>query len=297
MKWERREVLRGVAALTGATLGGAVTGEIGSEVTDATVGDRAIVGASAASEGTVENERNEGEEAENQQNENAESQQEEGVESQQVDTSLSPGVTLFDLNGDGAFTATVERASSEMQDDAHPGPIHVTSQGRETVDFAASVVQPDGQVTLGGLNRLTFDYYEGPENGGGGQAGAAAPGQTFVVVENADGRHGAYLAYGAGTPAEEWLTHDVLAQLQGDTAGTNGWFEYTPIEENYDGKTFDDFVGRFGTDARLLRVGVGLGSAANPTTLDVFYDNLSINDATRRFPTEVVNRVSNVNPL
>lgn len=286
MDRERRAVLRGVAALTGATLGGSALG-----------------GASAASDGTAENWRSERAEVEYRQ-EDGENRQDEGVEEgdrqeepdgQGIDNSLPPGVTLFDLNGDGTFTARVERASPEMQDDAHPNPIHITSKGRETVDFAASVVEPDGQVTLGDLDRLTFDYYEGPENDGGGQA--AAPGQTFVVVENADGRHGAYLAHDGGGPAEEWLTFDVLARMSGDTGEANGWFEYTPIEEGYDGETFDDFVGRFGTDARLLRVGVGLGSAANPTTLDTFYDNLTIGDATRRFPTEVAGRVSNVNPL
>jgi hypothetical protein len=187
-----------------------------------------------------------------------------------------------------------------MQDEAHPGPIHVTSQGRETADFAASVVEPDGEVTLGDLTRLTYDYYESSDNASAGdQAGAAAPGQTFVVVENDDGRHGAYLVHDPDPdrPREEWLTDDVLARLQGDTAGTSGWFEYTEIEEGYDGETFDDFVTRFGEESRLSRVGVGLGSAANPSVLDVFYDNLSIGDATRQFPTEVANRVSSENPL
>lgn len=282
MNRERRAVLRGVAALTGATVGGALTGE--------TVWSGAIIGASAASDEGTENRQDEGDE----------NRQDEGAESQQIDTSLPPGVTLFDLDGDGAFTATVEQAPAEMQDDAHPGPIHVTSQGRQTTDFAASVVEPDGEVTLGDVDRLTYDYYEGADNASGrGRAGAAAPGQTFVVVENDDGRHGAYLVHdpNADRPREEWLTDDVLARLQGDTAGTSGWFEYTEIEADYDGETFDDFVGRFGTDARLSRVGVGLGSAANPSTLDAFYDNLSVDDATRRFPTEVANRVSNENPL
>lgn len=257
MNRERREVLRAIAALTGAGVGSGVAVGTGSESGKAT--------------------------------------------NQGIDTELPPGVVLFDLNGDGEFTARVERTPPEAGDDEHRNAIHITSGGRETVDFAASVVEPRGRVTLGDLARLRYDYYEGTDNGDDRrQAGAAAPGQTFVVVENADGRHGAYLTYDHATddrPAGEWLTHDVYARLTGDTAGTSGWFEYTPIETGYEGKTFDDFVGRFGTDARLLRVGVGLGSAANPTTLDVFYDALTIDGETRRFPVSVEKRVADRDAL
>lgn len=270
MNRERRAVLRGIAALTGAGVGsgGTVAASGDSKRTmDEQVGERAVD--ERGNERTV---------------------------NQEIDTELPPGVVLFDLNGDGEFSATVERAPREVRGDGHRNAIHITSGGRETVDFAASVVQPRGRVTLGDVERLRYDYYEGTDDvDGRRQAGAAAPGQTFVVVENADGRHGAYLTYDHASddrPAGEWLTHNVYARLTGDTAGTSGWFEYTPIEADYDGKTFDDFVGRFGTDARLLRVGVGLGSAANPTTLDVFYDALTIDGETRQFPISVEKRVA-----
>ncbi|WP_137284824.1 hypothetical protein [Halorussus salinisoli] len=215
---------------------------------------------------------------------------------QQVDTSLPPGVTLFDLNDDGAYAARVEAASAEMRDDDHPRPIHVTSGGNSTVDYAVSIAAPSTETTVGGLDNLTYDYYEGPNNVSSDGSDASAPDATFLVVENADGRHGMYLTYDAGEDDDEqWATFDVLDRMQGDTAGTSGWFEYTEIESGYDGENFDDVVGRFGDDARLVRVGIGHGNAVDPATLDVFYDNLSIDGRTNRFPVSVTKRVSQAN--
>lgn len=212
---------------------------------------------------------------------------------QTLNTALPPGVTLFDLNGDGEYAATVAEAAEGPRDDAHPRPIHVTSNGRSTVDFAASIVAPSAGTTLGGLGELTYDYYEGPNNVNPDGEGGLAPDQTFLVVENADGRHGVYLTYDAGgDPAETWTTFDVLARMAGDTAGTSGWFEYTAIEEGYDGRSFGDVIERFGEDARLLRVGVGHGDAVNPATLDLYYDNLVVDGTRYQFPVSVAQRVS-----
>jgi hypothetical protein len=210
---------------------------------------------------------------------------------QKVALSLPTGVVLFDLNGDGEYVATVERASISIRDDAHPRPIHVTSNGQETVDYAASIVEPESRVRLGDLDRLTYDYYEGTADGGSDAAGSA-PGETFLGVENDDARHGMYLTYDAGTDAEQWQTHDVLARMNGDTEGTSRWFEYTSREEGYECQTFDDVIERFGPEARLVRVGVGHGNAVAPTSLDVFYDSLVVNDGTRSFPASVAKRVS-----
>jgi hypothetical protein len=219
-----------------------------------------------------------------------------GLSNQQVNTSLPTGVTLFDLNDDGAYTATVEATSEEMQDESHPRPIHITSNGNSTVDYAVSVAAPDAETTVGGLDELAYDYYAGPENTNPDDSGGVAPDQTFIVVENEDGRHGMYLSYDGGGDGEQWDTFDVLARMQGDTAGTSRWFEYTDIEEGYGGETFDNVVERFGEQATLVRVGVGHGNAVNPATLDVFYDNLVVNGATGRFPTSVAKRVSNASP-
>lgn len=221
---------------------------------------------------------------------------------QEVDTSLPPGAVLFDLDGDGAYDATVERAPESMRDDARPNPVRITSGGRATVDYAASVVEPEGHPALGDLDRLSYDYYAGPDDGTGGDAGGGttdsdgggsnsggsggdggAPDETFLVVENDEGRHGVYLTYHDAPPAERWRTHDVLARATGDTAGTSGWFEYT----SDDGATFDDVVARFGADARLVRVGVGRGDGVTPTTLDAAYGALVVNDGQYRFPVDV----------
>jgi hypothetical protein len=261
----RRAVLRGVAALTGTVVGcGSVVGASGS-----------ALGARRATD--------------------------KNASSQQVGTSLPPGVTLFDLDGDGRFDATFERASAEMRDEAHPDPIHVTSGERSTVDYAASIAEPPQPTTLGDLDELSYEYYEGPDDGrSGGDSGAglSGPGETFLVVENDDGRHGMYLD-GGGTDgaSEQWQTIDVLARMRGDAAGTDGWFEYTDIESGYDGQRFGDAVSRFGADARLLRVGVGRGDAVTPTTLDAFYDNLTVGGETGRFPDSVANRVANRSPF
>jgi hypothetical protein len=271
MNRERRAVLRGIAALTGVAVGSgtAVGGstEIGSSAPD---GSGVPVGGRRSSEG--------------------------GPPNQQVSTSLPPGVTLFDLNHNGEYTATVESASEEIRDGNHPGPIHITSNGNSTVDYAASVAAPGGETTLGGLDELTYDYYEGPDNTNPDGSGGVAPDQTFLVVENDDGRHGMYLNYDSGGNPEQWATFDVLARIRSDTAGTSRWFEYTEIEEGYDGETFDNVLERFGEQATLVRVGVGHGNAVSPATLDVFYDNLVVNGTASRFPTSVAKRVSNTPP-
>ena len=269
MNWERRAVLKGVVGLVGgAVWGGTAAGKDGTDESGPG-GNRGVGGGRQAGSNR-------------------------GAANQEVDTSLPPGVTLFDLNDDGAYTARVEEAPAEMRDDDHPGPIHVTSGGNSTVDYAASIAAPETEPTLGGLTELTYDYYEGPDNSNPDSSGGIAPDQTFVVVENDDGRHGAYLTYDAGGDGGQWDTFDVLARMRGDTAGSSRWFEYTAIEEGYDGQTFDNVVERFGDEALVVRVGVGHGNAVNPATLDVFYDNLVVNGTTTRFPTSVAKRVSNV---
>lgn len=215
---------------------------------------------------------------------------------QQVDTTLPPGVTLFDLSGDGAHTATVEQAAPKSGS-GHSDAIHVSSGGSSTVDYATSVAEPPSGTTLGDLSDLSYDYFEGADNvNPDADGGGFAPDETFVVVENSDGRHGMYLTYNddaAGNRGDQqWLTFDVLARMQGDTAGTDGWFEYTKVEEGYSGRTFSSVVERFGADAQLVRVGTGHGNAVNPATLDLYYDNLTIGGQTLGFPSKVVKRTS-----
>lgn len=201
---------------------------------------------------------------------------------QTVDTSLPAGAVLFDLDDDGSYDATVERAT-DAADDARPAPIRITSGGRETVDYAAAVVEPEGSPALGDLDALSYDYRAGSDD-------ADVPDETFLVVETDGGRRGAYLTYHDGG-GDGWRTHDVLARVNGDTAGTSGWFEYTPSEGDGE-RTFDDAVERFGPEARLVRVGVGRGDGVDPTALDAFYGALVVGDRTYRFPVEVAERRS-----
>lgn len=218
-------------------------------------------------------------------------------EHQQVDTSLAAGVTLFDLDDDGNFDARVEPAPEAVRDGDHSEAVRITSDGRQTVDYAAAIVEPSAPPRLGDLERLDYEYYEGPDNSSpDAEGGADAPGETFVVVENEDGRHGMYLTADAGDP-EQWLSFDVLARLRGDASGTDGWFEYTTVEDGYEGQTFRNAVERFGEGARLVRVGVGRGNAVTPATLDVAYDNLRIDGERRSFPTSVTERVSHASPF
>lgn len=265
MNRERRAVLRWTAAAT--------VGAVGS---GAVVGSEAVVGSGATKRGEAN--------ASNANDAPAATR----AALQQVDTSLPPGVTLFDLNGDGSYTATVE-SGADVRDGSHPNPIHVTSNGNSTVDYAASIAAPSGEPTLGSLGDLRYDYYEGPNNVNPDDSGGLAPDETFLVVENDDGRHGMYLTEddGSDPPAEEWRTFDVAARLTG-----GDWFEYTDLEPGYDGRSFGDVVERFGEGALLVRVGVGHGDAVNPATLDLYYDNLVVGGRTIRFPTSVIKRTA-----
>lgn len=212
---------------------------------------------------------------------------------QEVDTELPPGAVVFDLDGDGRYEAEVEPAPESMRSDDRPEPIRVTSGGRATVDYAASVVRPEGEVRLGDLDRLRYDRYRGPDDGSGE---GEATDETFLIVENDDGRHGMYRTDGAGLAPEQWETNDVAAALRGE-AGGNGWFEYTEVESGYEGQTFGDAVERFGADARLIRVGVGHGNAVTPTVLDAFFANLVVGDRRYAFPSSVARRASGANPF
>ncbi|WP_115865379.1 hypothetical protein [Halorussus litoreus] len=323
MDRERRAVLRTVAAAAGVAVGSGtgVAAESGTRVTaESRTGGAAEARAGV---GTGTERRGLG---------------------QQVDAELQPGVTLFDLDGDGEYVMTVERAGEVMRDDDHPRPIHVTSGGQSTVDYAVSTVEAPSGTTLGGLDSLSYDYYAGGEAETGESTTGAAPGETFLVVENDDGRHGASLAVdrgeggkaggggGRGEDSEDgggggrgedsenggggggdedgeaggsgqWRTFDVLARMGREGDGTGGgetvddgtggrWFEYTAVEDGYDGESFEDPVERFGADARLVRVGVGVGDPVTPVAVDAYFDNLAVDGEPRRFPASVVNRVS-----
>ncbi|WP_135853895.1 hypothetical protein [Halorussus salinus] len=264
MNRERRAVLRWTAAATvGAVGGGAVVGSGAAKRGDADVRD--ANGANSVARPSRA-----------------------AAALQQVDTELRPGVTLFDLNGDGSYTATVE-SGSEVRDGSHQNPIHVTSNGNSTVDYAASIAAPSGEPTLGSVGDLRYDYYEGANNVNPDDGGGLAPDETFLVVENDDGRHGMYLTSddGSDPPSESWRTFDVGARLTG-----GDWFEYTDLESGYDGRSFRDVVGRFGEGALLVLVGVGHGDAVNPATLDLYYDNLVVDGQSLRLPTSVVERVA-----
>jgi len=254
MDWSRREVLKAAAASAVAGGGLTATG----------------TGSAAATAGRRETPLG-------------------GAARQRVETSLPPGAVLFDLDGDGEYGATVERAPEAAVDDAHPQPIRITSDDHETVDYAASVLRPDASPALGDLDALSYDYYAGPDDGG-------VPDETFLVVENDDGRHGMYLTYHDGGAPEEWRTHDVLARAGGDTAGTSGWFEYTPVEGDPDGRTFDDVVERFGPSARLVRLGVGRGDGVDPVALDASYGRAVVGDRTYQLPVSVAQRRDGENP-
>lgn len=303
MEWERRGVLRRVAALAGVGLGGATGFTVGSAPATA-----------VESEPGHAVERRRGGPTDRAR--------------QRVDADLPAGVTLFDLDGDGEYAVTVERAGAAVRDDDHPRPVHATSGGRSTVDYALAAVEPPAGTTLGGLGELSYDYRgsagvtasaatgggtttdggtaTGESDPGDGSAAGPTPGEVFVVVETGDGRHGAYCSVDAAPGAGgEWRTVDVLARLRGEggdagggddavgggnegDAGDGRWYEYTGDNR----ESFDDALARFGPDARLRRVGVGVGDAVEPTAVDAYYGGPMIDGTARRFPVEVVNRVS-----
>jgi len=194
--------------------------------------------------------------------------------------------------------------------------VRVTSNGEETVDYASSIVDlTERDLTLGDVTgsdaRLQYDYFEGPNNRN------AAPDEVFVITDydpesdgNADSADGevvtvAHLTGNDGRdpdPADvdcsednkQWRTRDVANEI----ASAEGWRDRTVTREMIEtGEMLlpeaialrdsdpenESLVARYGEDVQLLAVGFGKGWTTRGTVVDVYYDELVVNDETYDF--------------
>lgn len=200
---------------------------------------------------------------------------------------------IFDANLDGRF-ANRMRISDDPADDGRERVVHVTSNGVETTDYAVSLVDVrDASLTLGDVTEsgsLTYDYYRGSKST------SVVPGPVYLLLQTSDGL---YTVFRIGRDQREggWHTRDVseelsvgrwrarnLAQSQ---SGADELSADTVVNGLFRGETsdlFEDVPGQFGTDARLLAVGVGNGQLSKPVTVDAYFDDVQVLDQSYPVP-------------
>lgn len=128
---------------------------------------------------------------------------------------------LGDLNDDGTFQnvmhfdgdPAVEFCESVEESDRERV-VHVTSNGEETSDYAASIVNVSEQeLTVGDVVgdgvELTYDYFQGPENAN------AAPDEVFAIVEATE----AEVESAAGDDQNNETANGTGSQAQTDGTG------------------------------------------------------------------------------
>lgn len=218
--------------------------------------------------------------------------------------------TIMHYDGDPAFPG--EEQVSLREHDEYPDPdkprewvVHVTSEGMQTSDYAASLVnlrkrarQP---VTLQDVRDggIRYDYFQGPDHGG------SAPDEVFLVLQTpqqADRNEGVALFKhvddGQDAPASlgggQWRTFDVSTHM------TSGEWRAIQIHEDPEKmrvsedetlgeavertaatlrdqeETFGNVFREYGGDAEVVGVGFGVGSTREQITVDVYYDNLVV---------------------
>jgi len=237
------------------------------------------------------------------------------------------GPALGDINENGRFETAMHLDGDpigklcESEDGANEASdrervVHVTSNGEETVDYAASLVDLTHQdLTLGDVTSsdasLQYDYFEGPDNRN------AAPDEVFVITDydqqsdgNADSADGevvtvAYLTANDGREPDpvdvdcaednkQWRTRDIADEV----ASPAGWRDRTVTRKMVEtGEMLlpetialresdpaeESLVERYGEDVKLLAVGFGRGWTTRGTVVDVYYDELVVNDETYDF--------------
>ena len=115
---------------------------------------------------------------------------------------------VMHFDGDPAleFCESVEESDRERV-------VHVTSDGEETSDYAASIVNVSEQeLTVGDVDdgiELSYDYFQGPENA------KAAPDEVFVIVEASE----AEVESAAGDDQDDATADGTETQAQTDGTG------------------------------------------------------------------------------
>lgn len=181
--------------------------------------------------------------------------------------------------------------STEMHFDGDPdmggreGVLHVTSDGTSTMDYGHSMVNVvsrlDERVTLGELDGLTFDYYEGGHNGGN------VPDEVFVtLLTPGDELKLAVRTIGA-TGGPPWREFDVLSDIENNAYSvlsigftdlqTSELAQQTAVQlrDHPDERVVLTGPNAY-RDATLVGVGVGAGNTRADTVIDRYYDDLTV---------------------
>ncbi|WP_257299627.1 SipW-dependent-type signal peptide-containing protein [Haloarchaeobius sp. FL176] len=159
------------------------------------------------------------------------------------------GVNRFDVNQDGSWDVDFELADDPAGNNRKVA--KATSGGQQTEDYASSVVSVC--ETIGDIDSLTYQYYEGDENTN------ANPDEVVLLIQEADGtQHVVFRTAGSANnsnPTEDtWQTRDVGAELSG---GVSGWHE---IEDGGGYSGISDPETEYGSDATVLSMGAGVGN-------------------------------------
>ena len=200
--------------------------------------------------------------------------------------------TEFHLDGDPAYPhveySDLEDSDTEDSDDLpsdlRRGVVHVVSD-EETTDYAHSMVnvlaRTDERIHLSELATVSYDYYEGAHNSG------TVPDEVFVTLLTPDDQLKlAVTTVRESVDAEEWQTLDVL-----DVMGHDVWnvedISFTDLSTSELSITTAqnlrddpdqgnvDLLEEFG-DATLAGVGFGAGNTLEPTRIDRYFDDLTI---------------------
>lgn len=200
----------------------------------------------------------------------------------------------FDTNLDGRFTNRMHVDSSSA-DGARKSAVHFTSNGVETTDYAVSLVDVrNASLTLGDVTEsgsLTYDYYRGSEST------SVVPGPVYLLLQTSDGL---YTAFRIGRDQREggWYTRDVSEELsvgrwrarslgQSEADDLSADTVVNGLLRGEASDQFEDVPGRYGTDARLLGVGVANGQFSKPVAVDVYFNSVQVPDQSYSIPATV----------
>lgn len=172
---------------------------------------------------------------------------------------------VFDSNQDGEREVRIERL------DAGDG-IRITSGGRSTPDYAASLVNLTRRnLTLSQLqSRTRYEYREGQPNN------SAVPDEFWIVLQSRSppGRH-AVLRTVVDDSRTGWETRNVATEIQNDGTG-QPWKRFSPRTRTLS-PIGHDLVERFGADARVQAVGIGRGTPIpGASKIDTLYRSLVV---------------------
>lgn len=229
----------------------------------------------------------------------------EGVFSGQVDVGDPIDYIVFCETNDGRAAIGNRDLSNtynvEMHFDGDPAsgtrtdPVHVTSDGTATSDYATSMVKVldrIGQFTLGDLTTLQYDYFEASSNEG------AAPDEMFIGLLETGGTSSDDTVRGAATHLDQgdsatWRTADVLA-LVDEPRWNVREITYSDLTSGFvheEGEKLRDTTQSNVTltdepyvSSTVLHVGFGAGSTRTEVAGDRYFDNLTVDGTTVGFP-------------